>query len=71
VLQNFTINANLRSIYHPERRDYDVVKMGFKTGAGKNVKPVLNMSECIYIYTIIYENKMAGKGQITSKRASS
>jgi hypothetical protein len=22
-------------IYHPERRDYDVAKMGFKTGAGK------------------------------------
>jgi hypothetical protein len=27
--------TNLRSIYHPERRDYDVAKMGFKTGAGK------------------------------------
>jgi hypothetical protein len=27
VLQN--------GIYHPERRDYDVAKMGFKTGAGK------------------------------------
>jgi hypothetical protein len=27
--------TNLRSIYHPERRDYDVTKMGFKTGAGK------------------------------------
>jgi hypothetical protein len=27
--------SNLRSIYHPERRDYDVAKMGFKTGAGK------------------------------------
>ena len=26
---------NLRSIYHPERRDCDVAKMGFKTGAGK------------------------------------
>jgi hypothetical protein len=24
--------TNLRSIYHPERRDYDVAKMGFKTG---------------------------------------
>jgi hypothetical protein len=23
--------TNLRSIYHPERRDYDVAKMGFKT----------------------------------------
>jgi transposase len=22
-------------IYHPERRDYDVAKIGFKTGAGK------------------------------------
>jgi hypothetical protein len=27
--------TNLRSIYHPERRDYDVAKMGFKTGPGK------------------------------------
>jgi hypothetical protein len=27
--------TNLRSIYHPERRDYDVAKMGLKTGAGK------------------------------------
>jgi hypothetical protein len=27
--------TNLRSIYHPERHDYDVAKMGFKTGAGK------------------------------------
>ena len=27
--------TNLRSIYHPERRDYHVAKMGFKTGAGK------------------------------------
>ena len=27
--------TNLRSIYHPERRDYDVAKMRFKTGAGK------------------------------------
>ena len=27
--------TNLRSIYHPERRDYDVTKMGFKKGAGK------------------------------------
>jgi hypothetical protein len=27
--------TNLRSIYHPERRDYDVTKMGFITGAGK------------------------------------
>jgi hypothetical protein len=27
--------TNLRSIYHPERRDYDEAKMGFKTGAGK------------------------------------
>jgi hypothetical protein len=27
--------TNLRSIYHPERRDYDVAKMGFKTGIGK------------------------------------
>ena len=27
--------TNLRSIYHPERRDYDVATMGFKTGAGK------------------------------------
>jgi hypothetical protein len=27
--------TNLRSIYHPERRDYDVAKMGFKTGVGK------------------------------------
>jgi hypothetical protein len=27
--------TNLRSIYHPERRDYVVAKMGFKTGAGK------------------------------------
>jgi hypothetical protein len=27
--------TNLRSVYHPERRDYDVAKMGFKTGAGK------------------------------------
>jgi hypothetical protein len=27
--------TNLRSIYHPEKRDYDVAKMGFKTGAGK------------------------------------
>jgi hypothetical protein len=27
--------TNLRSIYHPERREYDVAKMGFKTGAGK------------------------------------
>jgi hypothetical protein len=27
--------TNLRSIYHPERRDYDVAKMGIKTGAGK------------------------------------
>jgi hypothetical protein len=26
---------NLRSIYHPERRNYDVAKMGFKTDAGK------------------------------------
>jgi hypothetical protein len=26
---------HLRSIYHPERRDYDVAKMGFKTDAGK------------------------------------
>jgi hypothetical protein len=25
--------TNLRSIYHPERGDYDVTKMGFKTGA--------------------------------------
>jgi hypothetical protein len=31
--------TNIRSIYHPERRDYDVAKMGFKTGAGKT-KPV-------------------------------
>jgi hypothetical protein len=23
------------TLYHPERRDYDVAKMGFKTGAGK------------------------------------
>ena len=28
-------HVELRSIYHPERRDYDVAKMGFKTGAGK------------------------------------
>jgi hypothetical protein len=27
--------TNLRSIYHPERHDYDVATMGFKTGAGK------------------------------------
>jgi hypothetical protein len=27
--------TNLRSIYHPERRDYDVAKMGFKTGPEK------------------------------------
>jgi hypothetical protein len=27
--------TNLRSIYHPERRDYDMAKMGFKTGTGK------------------------------------
>jgi hypothetical protein len=27
--------ANLRSIYHPERREYDLAKMRFKTGAGK------------------------------------
>jgi hypothetical protein len=27
--------TNLQSIYHPERRDYHVAKMGFKTGAGK------------------------------------
>jgi hypothetical protein len=27
--------TNLRSIHHPERRDYDVAKMGFKTSAGK------------------------------------
>ena len=27
--------TNLRRIYHPERRDYDVAKMGSKTGAGK------------------------------------
>ena len=27
--------TNLRSIYHPERLDYDMAKMGFKTGAGK------------------------------------
>jgi hypothetical protein len=27
--------TNLRSFYHPERHDYDVAKMGFKTGAGK------------------------------------
>jgi hypothetical protein len=26
-------------LYHPERRDYDVAKMGFKT-RWKNVKPV-------------------------------
>jgi hypothetical protein len=25
--------TNLRSIYHPERRDFDVTKMGFKSGA--------------------------------------
>jgi hypothetical protein len=37
VLQNFTINAVdiLVIDFHPERRDYDVAKMGFKTGAGK------------------------------------
>jgi hypothetical protein len=29
------MSPNLRSIYHPERCDYDVAKMGFKTGAGK------------------------------------
>jgi hypothetical protein len=27
--------TNLGSVYHPERHDYDVAKMGFKTGAGK------------------------------------
>jgi hypothetical protein len=27
--------ANLWSIYHPERRDYNVAKMGFKTSAEK------------------------------------
>jgi iron-sulfur cluster repair protein YtfE (RIC family) len=27
--------TNLQIIYHPERRDYDVTKMRFKTGAGK------------------------------------
>jgi hypothetical protein len=32
--------TNLRIIYHPERRDYDVAKMGFKTGAGKVRKMV-------------------------------
>ena len=32
---NGSKNTNLRSIYHPERRDYDVAKIGFKTGAGK------------------------------------
>jgi hypothetical protein len=31
---NFS-DMNLRSINRPERRDYDVAKMGFKTGAGK------------------------------------
>jgi hypothetical protein len=27
--------TNLQSIYHPERHDYGVAKMGFKTGTGK------------------------------------
>jgi hypothetical protein len=27
--------TNLRSICHPERRAFDVAKIGFKTGAGK------------------------------------
>jgi hypothetical protein len=46
MLQNFTINAvdilvidfyalHIRTIDAFERCDYDVAKMGFKTGAGK------------------------------------
>jgi hypothetical protein len=38
LLKDYTKGSkitNLRSIYHPERCDYDVAKMGFKTGAGK------------------------------------
>ena len=37
-LKDYTTGSkitNLRSIYHPERRDYHMAKMGFKTGAGK------------------------------------
>jgi hypothetical protein len=31
----FKIHILLPLLYHPERHDYDVAKMGFKTGAGK------------------------------------
>jgi hypothetical protein len=35
VNHSIIVRPNLQSMYHPERRDHDVAKMGFKTGAGK------------------------------------